>query len=115
VASNGELEDRPSGEYLDSTTEAHAQRSLSEDVNPSGEGVRLDSFVQFKERGRERTRRHLAVGLLILVAVMAVAGEAAFIFGRISADGIREVSILFTPIVTLASAAFGFFFGRDGR
>lgn len=89
--------------------------SLTEDVRPSGRGVEVSSFLQVKDRARERTRRHLAVGLLVLVGMMALAAEAAYIFGKIPGDGLREVSVLFTPVVTLASAAFGFFFGREIR
>lgn len=64
------------------------------------------------------TRRKLAMGLLWLVGALASLPTVALIFGHwlhFKSDDYREVSLVFTPIVALASAAFGFFFASDER
>jgi hypothetical protein len=64
------------------------------------------------------TRRKLAMGLLWLVGALAGLPTVALIFGHwlhFKSDDYREVSLVFTPIVALASAAFGFFFASDER
>ncbi|NGO71188.1 hypothetical protein [Streptomyces boncukensis] len=65
-----------------------------------------------------QTRRALAIRLFWLVAVVAVLPILALILQRwtkFTEADFREVSTLFTPVVALASAAFGFFFGSDQR
>ncbi|MEW6747903.1 MAG: hypothetical protein AB1486_34720 [Planctomycetota bacterium] len=72
-----------------------------------------DRVFRVKTRHREVTRRHLALGLLIILGIMALSGQGAYIAGLLTADEFRDLSTLFTPVVTLAGAAFGFFFGRE--
>ncbi|MFD7407765.1 hypothetical protein ACFV7R_35055 [Streptomyces sp. NPDC059866] len=70
------------------------------------------------QEGMHRTRTRLAMGLLILVGVLALAPTVALIFGKqleFTTDAYREVSAMFTPLIALASAAFGFFFASDDR
>ncbi|WP_433573945.1 hypothetical protein [Streptomyces sp. CA-251247] len=70
------------------------------------------------ERHMYETRRKLAMGLLWLVGALASLPTVALIFGHwlhFKSDDYREVSLVFTPIVALASAAFGFFFASDER
>src|SRR5882672_7706672 len=89
-------------------------RDLVEDLDPgSDKGTRLSGFAAIQPRTRERTRSVLAVGLLIVVAVMILSAEFAVIFHKLAPSPLRDLSLIFTPIITLASAAFGFFFGQQ--
>ncbi|KKD02464.1 hypothetical protein [Streptomyces sp. WM6386] len=66
----------------------------------------------------DETRRTLAVGMLWLVSVIAVMPTAALVLNHwthFSTEAYRELSLVFTPVVALASAAFGFFFASDER
>ncbi|MGW3100321.1 hypothetical protein ACWDCC_43605 [Streptomyces sp. NPDC001102] len=66
----------------------------------------------------DETRRTLAVGMLWLVAVMAVMPTLALVlthWTHFKTDDYRELSLVFTPVVALTSAAFGFFFASDER
>ncbi|MET9116636.1 hypothetical protein ABZX38_20915 [Streptomyces longwoodensis] len=66
----------------------------------------------------DATRRTLAVGMLWLVAVMAVMPTLALVlthWTHFKTDDYRELSLVFTPVVALTSAAFGFFFASDER
>jgi hypothetical protein len=85
---------------------------LSED-EPPAPSAGLGGIVRLEPPPhREHTRRFLAIGLLVLVALQVLFAEAAFVFDKdFTAEKFRELSLLFTPVVTLASAAFGFFFG----
>ncbi|GAA2090816.1 hypothetical protein GCM10009801_56050 [Streptomyces albiaxialis] len=86
---------------------------LSED-EPPGEA----QVFSTPEMHIHETRRALALRLFWLVGVIAVLPVLALIFQRwtkFSDADFREVSTLFTPVVALASAAFGFFFGSDQR
>jgi hypothetical protein len=65
-----------------------------------------------------KTRTSLALGLLILVALLALAPTFALMFGdklHFNTESYREVNSMFTPVIALASAAFGFFFASDDR
>ncbi|MFD8034821.1 hypothetical protein ACFV3F_40075 [Streptomyces sp. NPDC059717] len=66
----------------------------------------------------DETRRTLAVGMLLLVAAMALLPTLALIlthWTHFGTDAYRELSLVFTPVVALTSAAFGFFFASDDR
>ncbi|MFF8991682.1 hypothetical protein ACF09H_17395 [Streptomyces sp. NPDC014983] len=66
----------------------------------------------------DRTRRTLAVGMLWLVAALALLPTIGLIFTHwthFSTDDYKELSLVFTPVVALTSAAFGFFFASDER
>jgi hypothetical protein len=70
------------------------------------------------QEGMHKTRTRLAMGLLILVGVLALAPTIALIFGdrlHFTSEDYREVNSMFTPVIALASAAFGFFFASDDR
>lgn len=66
----------------------------------------------------DQTRRTLAVGMLWLVAAMAVLPTIGLIlthWTHFGTDAYRELSLVFIPVVALTSAAFGFFFASDER
>ena len=66
----------------------------------------------------DETRRTLAVGMLLLVAAMALLPTIGLIlthWTQFTTDDYKELSLVFTPVVALASAAFGFFFASDER
>ena len=90
--------------------------TIQENLDPGQErGTDIESFTRSfdVDRAREDTRRLLAMGLLVLVGVIALAAEAAVIFHAIAITDLSDLSVIFTPIVTLAGAAFGFFFGQQ--
>ncbi|WP_406154593.1 hypothetical protein OG806_49440 [Streptomyces sp. NBC_00882] len=64
----------------------------------------------------DKTREKIALRLLWLVAILAVVPTLALIFSRWSSftdDQFRELTLVFTPVVALGSAAFGFYFGSN--
>ncbi|MGV2919363.1 hypothetical protein [Streptomyces alfalfae] len=66
----------------------------------------------------DETRHKLAMGMLWLVGIVAVLPTLALMASRwtdFTADAYREVALVFTPVVALTSAAFGFFFASDDR
>ncbi|MFL4910770.1 hypothetical protein ACJ6WF_48700 [Streptomyces sp. MMS24-I2-30] len=66
----------------------------------------------------DETRRTLAVGMLWLVAAMALLPTIGLVlthWTHFGTDAYRELSLVFTPVVALTSAAFGFFFASDDR
>lgn len=87
---------------------------ISEDLEPEHtETARLLAPHNIHE-----TRHRLAMGMLGLVAVLAVLPVIALILGpwtKFDDESFREISLVFTPVVALASAAFGFFFASDDR
>ncbi|MDP5317360.1 hypothetical protein [Streptomyces poriferorum] len=87
---------------------------ISEDLAPEhSETARLLAPHNIHE-----TRHRLAMGMLGLVALLAVLPVLALIAGRwtkFDDESFRELSLVFTPVVALASAAFGFFFASDDR
>ncbi|QDQ12322.1 hypothetical protein [Streptomyces spectabilis] len=93
--------------------------SLIEDEPPSAAGLDTENWLKIsKQRHMNETRRTLALGLFWLVCVLAVVPSLALVFShwtRFEADNYRELSLVFTPVVALASAAFGFFFASDER
>ncbi|MCX4564678.1 hypothetical protein OHA02_52325 [Streptomyces phaeochromogenes] len=71
-----------------------------------------------KPKHIDETRRTLAVGMLWLVAVVAVLPTIGLILSHwthFGTEAYREVALVFTPVVALTSAAFGFFFASDDR
>ncbi|MFF9221478.1 hypothetical protein [Streptomyces viridosporus] len=66
----------------------------------------------------DETRHKLAMGMLWLVGLVAVLPTLALMASRwtnFTAEAYREVALVFTPVVALTSAAFGFFFASDDR
>ena len=64
------------------------------------------------------TRHRLALGMLWMVGLVAGFPTLALMATRwthFTTDQYKEVSLVFTPIVALTSAAFGFFFASDER
>ncbi|QCX77512.1 hypothetical protein C9F11_19305 [Streptomyces sp. YIM 121038] len=96
-----------------------APPALVEDLPPSPAGLDTEHWLKIsKQRHMNETRRVLALGLFWLVCVLAVVPSLALVFGHwthFKADNYREMSLVFTPVVALASAAFGFFFASDER
>jgi hypothetical protein len=101
---------------LPNEPEPEPVEELSEDYDPRpSAGLQLPYQEQTLEQ-RELTRRHLALGLLVVVGAAALIPELAFVLKRwtqLDAKEFQDLSIFFTPLVTLASAAFGFFFGSE--
>ncbi|GGV48005.1 hypothetical protein [Streptomyces spectabilis] len=93
--------------------------ALIEDEPPSPAGLDTENWLKIsKQRHMNETRRTLALGLFWLVCVLAVVPSLALVFSHwthFKADNYRELSLVFTPVVALASAAFGFFFASDER
>ncbi|WP_030686716.1 hypothetical protein [Streptomyces sp. NRRL B-1347] len=98
---------------------AEAGPALIEDEPPSAAGLDTENWLKIsKQRHMNETRRVLALGLFWLVCVLAVVPSLALVFSHwthFKADNYRELSLVFTPVVALASAAFGFFFASDER
>ncbi|WP_210582854.1 hypothetical protein [Streptomyces sp. GESEQ-4] len=94
----------PLGEFEEDDQPDTGRTVLSKPFNP--------------QEGMHKTRTRLAMGLLILVGVLALAPTIALIFGdglQFTTEDYREVNSMFTPVIALASAAFGFFFASDDR
>ncbi|MFF8868007.1 hypothetical protein ACF08B_38900 [Streptomyces sp. NPDC015139] len=94
---------------------------LSDDSIPQP-GSGTDNFIRYADyeerRDKQLTRRKLAFGLLQLVALLAVVPTLALTFKhwtKFTSEDFRELSLIFTPVVALASAAFGFFFASDNQ
>jgi hypothetical protein len=84
----------------------------SSEPPPTG-GTHITSFAHVHVTALNRARRWLAYGLLALVAVIMLIAELALVFGKITSPELRDLgTVLFTPILTLTGAAFGFFFGE---
>ncbi|MDF3291554.1 hypothetical protein [Streptomyces silvisoli] len=90
-----------------------------EDVAPAPAGTGTDDFLKIRtQEHMNETRRALAKGMLWMVGILAVFPMVALVFGHwthFTVDSFRELSLVFTPVVALASAAFGFFFASDDR
>ena len=98
---------------------------FEEDQQPGGEFIEdqrptRDTVLRQKEwnaqQSMHKTRTWLALGLLILVGLLALAPTTALMFGNklhFNAESYREVNSMFTPVIALASAAFGFFFASS--
>ncbi|MCX5355879.1 hypothetical protein [Streptomyces mirabilis] len=109
VPAGTDREQRPPG-----APEAGQDTEFTEDVQPETK----DPVKKGKPETVDETRRTLAVGMLWLVAVIAVLptiGLVAAHWTHFSTDAYRELGLVFTPVVALASAAFGFFFASDER
>ncbi|GHH78648.1 hypothetical protein GCM10018793_29690 [Streptomyces sulfonofaciens] len=93
--------------------------ALIEDEPPSPTGLNTEHWLRIsKQRHMNETRTRLATGLFWLVSVLAIVPSLALVFARwthFTADAYRELGLVFTPVVALASAAFGFFFASDER
>ncbi|MGW6009216.1 hypothetical protein [Streptomyces sp. NPDC055210] len=90
------------------------QEEFIEDEPPGSS----DAVREGKPKHIDETRRTLAVGMLWLVAVVAVLPTLGLIlthWTHFGTEAYREVSLVFTPVVALTSAAFGFFFASDDR
>ena len=61
----------------------------------------------------DRIRRLLAVSLVGLLAIMLVGAEAAFIFGAVDGTKLIDLTVLLTPVTTLAGVALGWYFTQD--
>ncbi|MFE5680253.1 hypothetical protein ACFQ7B_35585 [Streptomyces erythrochromogenes] len=98
-----------------SENEVPGTRELVEDYTPY---IGETSILAPPPSHTDKTRRVIALGLLGLLGFLAVAAFAALIFGswpKFTAEQFRELNLFFTPIVALASAAFGFYFGSDPK
>ncbi|QSE87092.1 hypothetical protein JWS14_49500 (plasmid) [Rhodococcus koreensis] len=62
----------------------------------------------------DETRRYIAWGLLILLALMILATLVSFTFGWLTIPELKELPVLITPVFTLAGTALGFYFGAHG-
>ncbi|WP_225850259.1 hypothetical protein [Streptomyces sp. HPF1205] len=106
----------PPGDGIIISTPAPAQDDeFTEHDPPASTGA---DWIRTKELHMSETRRTLAVGLLWVVAGLSGVPTAALIAGHwlhFTGDDYQKVSLMFTPIVALASAAFGFFFASDER
>ncbi len=102
-----------------SPAQSPVQRELSEDEAPRSRLEILQAVHTARQQDDlHRTRRWLAIALFWLVAVMTILPVLALLLGywtHFTVDQFKELGLFFTPIVTLASAAFGFFFASDER
>lgn len=107
------------------TQAAQPAGEFEEDQQPGGEFIEdqrptRDTVLRQKEwnaqQSMHQTRTLLALGLLILVGLLALVPTIALMFGtklHFNAESYREVNSMFTPVIALASAAFGFFFASS--
>ncbi|MFD5234333.1 hypothetical protein ACFWJ5_38635 [Streptomyces qaidamensis] len=116
----------------DTNTPGNGQREITEYEQP-GTGSTFGAGAQFSENEApqdevtarwkkphkiDETRHKLAMGMLYLVGLVAVLPTLALMLGRwtkFTPEAFREVALVFTPVVALTSAAFGFFFASDDR
>lgn len=92
---------------------------------PEGDAWREDSIPLWgpyrpseKAYHPDYTRHRIAVGLLLILVTMALLPTLALILNQwigFSDAEFREINLLFTPIVALASAAFGFYFASPSK
>jgi hypothetical protein len=95
------------------------QPTLSEDVAPEPQLALFQAQNEAQlQNNVHKTRKWLAIGLFWLVGLMTMLPITALVFGHwthFTVGQFKELGLFFTPIVTLASAAFGFFFATDDR
>jgi len=89
------------------------------DTVPSGHGLNTAEFLKItNQKEMHQTRRRLAMGLLLLLSIMALVPTIALVLGHwtyFTVAQFSQLDLVFTPVVALASAAFGFFFASDQR
>lgn len=108
--------DDPLDAHQDQTDGDHRSfQEVSENETPSPEkGVDPSSYMRLINQGREKTRRHLAFSLVGLVAIMAIGILVALITHAIKPGDLASLGTVYSPVVTLAGVAIGFYFGRSG-
>ncbi|MEV7781326.1 hypothetical protein [Kitasatospora sp. NPDC088351] len=99
--------------------ERPGQHVLSENDEPSRRGLNTNDFLLEvnNQKHMSQTRRLLAVGLLWIMGLLAVIPTIALVLGRwthFGGEQLQAFAVLFTPVMALASAAFGFFFASEG-
>lgn len=68
------------------------------------------------ENRREDTRARLAAGLLATLFMMLVGMALLLWNGKVTtADAVELLKVVFAPMVTLVTAATGFYYGARGR
>jgi hypothetical protein len=107
----------------DPTAPAPPGLDYTEYEDPAETGKQTLATRKWEHEARQQTSLHatrtwLAIGFFWLVAVMTMLPIGALVFSHWShftVDEFKELGLFFTPIVTLAGAAFGFFFATDDR
>ncbi|MFJ6900548.1 hypothetical protein [Streptomyces hokutonensis] len=91
-----------------------AQAAFTENVKPGSAAPVRE--VEKKPTVTDLTRQVIAYSLVGLVALLSIAGTGALIasnWTNFKTDQLKELTIFLSPIITLASAAFGFYFGSS--
>lgn len=63
----------------------------------------------------DKTRRAIAIGLVILLSLLAGVGCYGWIAHPANSDHLQAFGILFSPVVTLVGTVLGFYFGRPPK
>lgn len=93
---------------------ANPTEALEElDFGGSGDPPKVERPRVFNpEPGREKIRGRIAIGLVILLAVVCLAGLGAVIAGKTSQE-VREImEVVLPPVVALCGSAIGFYYGQ---
>lgn len=91
-------------------SQSEEKSEFVEDVPPAS-----GKLVDGRPSHTDRTRRDIAYALLGLMGVTIVGTLVAVVFGRLTVDEMKEVSLLITPIATLTGTAIGFYFASDQK
>lgn len=97
----------PKSEQQQQFHRLHVDLSMEEDDGPPMNAALTPHTLQEK---REVMRGFIAGALILLVALMVV-GAFALAFAGYSKDLIKDLFVLFTPVVALASGVCGYYFG----
>ena len=97
------------------TSSPEASALLTEDwtgVPTSDSNVGETEYGPSDTRKREDlTRSYIAFGLIGLLSFIVICIFALLFLGRISMSDLKDISVIFGPVVTLVSAATGFYYG----
>lgn len=97
--------------------EVPAERTL----DLSGEEPESDRLGRPKDRPydpepeREKVRARIAYGLTAFVAIYAAGAFIALATGWAEIEDLERLQVYFTPVITLAATALGFYFGGKQR
>lgn len=65
--------------------------------------------------GEDGARRTIAYALIGLLAIIVVAVLLLLAFGVVEVTELKDFSVLLGPVITLVSAATGFYYGTKSR
>ena len=94
---------------------AETEPAPAEVPSPRSLQAVIRSYQYDPEPGRDAIRGILAVGLLVLVALLAGAAFALSASDLLSGEQLDKLQPMFAALVTLTGTALGFYFGGKGK